>query len=92
MAHNAALKSNRPPQASLVPANAALQQADRTKILRIYGGSGYFDHALADKLRPALFKAFPFAKSEPAKPVPGISKTAPAKVEGQTKMTGAPHL
>ena len=43
------------------PANQAASQPAQTKIVRIYRGDGYFDNALAEKLRSVLTR-----KSEPA--------------------------
>src|SRR5208283_5454377 len=45
------------------PASAAPQDSDETKVVRIYRGTGYFDQAMAEKLRPNLAKAFAPAKS-----------------------------
>src|SRR6516162_6397902 len=45
------------PPPSTVPANPPNQTAAEsapTKIIRIYRGDGYFDNALAEKLRPVL--------------------------------------
>jgi hypothetical protein len=47
----------RQPLPSTVAANPANQTATEllpTKIIRIYRGAGYFDNALAEKLRPVL--------------------------------------
>jgi hypothetical protein len=52
------------PLPSSVPANPANQAASEpapTKIIRVYRGEGYFDNALAEKLRPVLT-----GKSQPA--------------------------
>jgi hypothetical protein len=42
---------------------AAQQSPDETKVIRIYRGTGRFDLATAEKLRPNLAKAFPPGKS-----------------------------
>jgi hypothetical protein len=57
------------------PASAAPQDSDETKVVRIYRGTGYFDQAMAEKLRPNLAKAFAPAKSAalPAVPVAAIA-------------------
>jgi hypothetical protein len=46
-----------------LPANAPPQDPDETKLVRIYRGTGRFDLALAEKLRPNLAKAFAPGKS-----------------------------
>src|SRR5262245_43464959 len=43
------------------PANQTASDPGPTKIIRIYRGEGYFDNALAEKLRPVLT-----GKSQPA--------------------------
>jgi hypothetical protein len=50
------------PAASGKSANRTAQQAVQTKIVQIYRGDGYFDAALAEKLRPVFAKN----SSEPA--------------------------
>jgi hypothetical protein len=91
VAHNAAVKPSRPPQTPISQTNAAAQQPDQTKIVRIYGGAGYFDNALAEKLRPMLAKAFPSSRPDAPQAVPGAAVAAPAKGESQTKLTLAAH-
>jgi hypothetical protein len=90
VAHNAAVKPSRPPQTPISQTNAA-KQPDQTKVVRIYGGAGYFDNALAEKLRPMLAKAFPSSKPDAPKAVPGAAVAAPAKGESQGKLTLAAH-
>jgi hypothetical protein len=90
VAHNTAVKPSRPPQTPTSQTNAAAQQPDQTKVVRIYGGAGYFDNALAEKLRPMLAKAFPSSRPDP-KEVPGAAIAAPAKGESQSKLTLAAH-
>jgi hypothetical protein len=92
VAHNTAVKPSRPPQTPTSQTNAAAQQPDKTKIVRIYGGAGYFDNALAEKLRPMLAKAFPSSRPDAPKAVPGAAVAAPAKGESQSKLTLAAHL
>jgi hypothetical protein len=96
VAHNSTVGAIRPgipgsPHPPLGQANPASQQGDRTKVVRIYSGSGYFDGVLAAKLRPILAKAF--ASSEPDMPqsVPGTAAAGP-KAENQTNAAEAPHL
>jgi hypothetical protein len=61
--------------AAALPANAALQDPDETKVVRIYRGTGRFDLAMAEKLRPNLAKAFAPGKSSalPALPAAAIA-------------------
>jgi hypothetical protein len=92
VAHNTAVKASRPPQTPGSKANAAAQQPDQTKVVRIYGGAGYFDNALAEKLRPMLAKAFPTSGPDAPKAVPGAAVAAPAKPESQKKVAEAAHL
>jgi hypothetical protein len=91
VAHNTAVKPNRPPQSPASQTNASAQQPNKTKIVRIYGGAGYFDNALAEKLRPMLAKAFPSSRPDALKAVPGAAVAAPAKGESQSKLTLAAH-
>jgi hypothetical protein len=86
------VKPNRPPQSPGSQTNPAAQQSDKTKVVRIYGGAGFFDNALAEKLRPMLGKAFPSSKPDALKVVPGAAVAAPAKSESQGKLTLAAHL
>ena len=73
------------------PASAAPQDSDETKVVRIYRGTGYFDQAMAEKLRPNLAKAFAPAKSAalPALPVAAI---ATGSVPAAPKPTKSDHL
>src|SRR5260370_342465 len=71
-------------------ANGAIQHP-ATKVVRIYGGAGYFDNALAEKLRPMLTKAFGTSRPDAPKAVPGAAVAAPAKSESQDKLTLAAH-
>ena len=92
VAYKPVVQSSRLAQTPGSQANAAAQQPGQTKIVRIYGGAGYFDNALAEKLRPMLAKAFPSSKPDAPKAVPGAAVAAPAKGESQTKLTLAAHL
>jgi hypothetical protein len=61
----------RQPLPSTVPANPPKQAASEpapTKLIRVYRGEGYFDNALAEKLRPVLT----------GKPEPAPSQGSPA--------------
>jgi hypothetical protein len=79
------------PQIRVGQAYAAPQQPDQTKVLRIYSGAGYFDNALAEKLRPMLDKAFLTSRTGAPKAVPGTAVAAPAKPESQMKVAEAAH-
>jgi hypothetical protein len=74
-------------QTNLAPASPG-----QTKVVRIYLGAGYFDRALAAKLRPILAKAFASSKNDALKMVPDAAVAAPGKVESRTKLTSAPPL
>jgi hypothetical protein len=84
-----------PPPAPQVPSPGALSSANgnhkspTTRVLRIYSGPGYFDDALAEKLRPLLAKAFPSSMPEPVQPVSGTTGTAPVKPEMPKKVAEA---
>ena len=71
--------------------NLAPAAPGQTKVVRIYLGAGYFDHALADKLRPILAKAFASSKPDALKVVPDAAVAAPGKAESRSKLTSAPH-
>ena len=73
------------------PASAAPQDSDETKVVRIYRGTGHFDQAMAEKLRPNLAKAFAPGKStaRPALPVPAI---AAGSLPAAPKPTKSGHL
>jgi hypothetical protein len=45
------------------------------KVVRLYRGEGYFDAGLAEKLRPALTKAFGITPASGSKP--GDNRSAP---------------
>jgi hypothetical protein len=73
------------------PATGVTAKPTVTKILKIYNGAGYFDDALAQRLRPMLAKAFPGSVPAPAKAVPVASISAPAKTDNQKKVAEAAH-
>jgi hypothetical protein len=75
------------PSAGAVPTTNGASKPTGTIVVRIYNGAGYFDDVLADKLRPMLAKAFPFARPEPPK-----AAAAPTKPENQKKIAEAAHL
>ena len=60
-----------------------------TKLIRIFTGTGYFDDALAQSLRPMLAKAFPFSNPTPAQSVPAVTIAAPTTPESQKKVVVA---
>ena len=80
------------PSAGAIPTANGANKPTGTKVVRIYNGAGYFDDVLADKLRPMLAKAFPFARPEPPKAVAGATVAAPTKPENQKKIAEAAHL
>jgi len=90
VAHNTAVTSSRPASPPL-PVNASTQQPNRTKVVRVYGGAGYFDIALAEKLRPKLAKGFASTKSNPVKAVPD-QVIVPVKADSQRKATAVSNL
>jgi hypothetical protein len=80
VAHNLTAKPNHTLSLS-APANSQVRQPDRTKVIRIYGGAGFFDLLLAEKLRPRLSKGFATSKPGIDKPTAG-EIAAPAQVDG----------
>jgi hypothetical protein len=80
VAHNLSTTSNHTLSLS-APANSQVRQPDRTKVIRIYGGAGFFDLLLAEKLRPRLSKGFAASKPGIDKPTAG-EIAAPAQVNG----------
>jgi hypothetical protein len=80
VAHNLTAKPNHTLSLS-APANSQVRQPDRTKVIRIYGGAGFFDLLLAEKLRPRLSKGFAASK-------PGIDKPTPAEIAVPAQVDG----
>jgi hypothetical protein len=86
-----------PPAAPQVPSSGALSSANgnhtapTTRVVRIYNGAGFFDDALAEKLRPLLAKAFPSSVPEPVQPVSGATGAAQVKPETPKKIAEAAH-
>ena len=80
VAHNLTIKPNHTLSLS-APANSQVRQPDRTKVIRIYGGAGFFDLLLAEKLRPKLSKGFAASRPGIAKPTAG-EIAVPAQVDG----------
>ena len=80
MAHNLSPKPNRTLSIA-APVNSQVPQTDRTKVIRIYSGAGFFDLLLAEKLRPGLSKAFAASESGITKPTTG-EIAAPAQADG----------
>ena len=72
--------------------NLAPALRGQTKVIRVYLGAGYFDRALAARLRPILAKAFASAKNDAQKVVPDAAVAAPEKAESRSKLTSAPTL
>jgi hypothetical protein len=90
VAHNLSTKPNHTLSLS-APANSQVRQLDRTKVVRIYGGAGFFDLLLAEKLRPGLSKGFAASKSGIAKPAAG-EIAAPAQVDGPKQIPVVSNL
>jgi hypothetical protein len=90
VAHNLSTKSNHTLSLS-APANSLARQPDRTKVIRIYGGAGFFDLLLAEKLRPGLSKGFAASKSGIAKPAAG-EIAPPAQVDGPKQIPVVSNL
>ena len=83
-----------PPPSPIIssPGVVAPENANKpgtTKLVRIYNGAGYFDGALAERLRPMLAKAFPSSMPVPPQAVPVATAVAPAKPESQKKVAVA---
>ena len=53
----------------------AAKEPEQMKVVRLYRGEGYFDAGLAEKLRPALAKAFGITPASGSKP--GDNPSAP---------------
>jgi hypothetical protein len=70
------------PMAAGLPAT----KSPPTKLVRVYNGAGYFDDALAERLRPMLAKAFPPTVPEPAKAAAAGTNAAPSIPEVQKKL------
>jgi hypothetical protein len=90
VAHNPAVTSSRlasPP----LPVDASAQHPNRTKVVRVYGGAGYFDVALAEKLLPRLAKGFASTKFNLAKATSG-EVSVPTKADNQNKAPPLPNL
>jgi hypothetical protein len=90
VAHNLSTKSNHTLTLS-APANSQARQPDRTKVIRIYGGAGFFDLLLAEKLRPRLSKGFAASKSGITKPATG-EIAAPAQVDAPKQIPVVSNL
>jgi hypothetical protein len=88
VAHNPSVTSGRPVSP---PVNATAQRPDTTKVVQIYGGSGYFDLALAEKLRPELVKGLASTRSN-ALPAPPVTISVPVKAEGPKNVTEVSNL
>jgi hypothetical protein len=72
------------------PVNSQVRQPDRTKVIRIYSGAGFFDLLLAEKLRPGLSTGFA-SKSGIAQPTAG-EIAAPAQVDGPKQIPVVSNL
>jgi hypothetical protein len=90
VAHIAAVTSSRSASPPL-PVNTSAQHPNRTKVVRIYVGAGYFDIALAEKLRPKLAKGLASTNFNLAKAASG-EVSVPAKVDNQNKVPPVSNL
>jgi hypothetical protein len=90
VAHNLSTKVNHALSLS-APVNSQVRQPDRTKVIRIYGGAGFFNLLLAEKLRPRLSKGFVASKSGIAKPAAG-EIAAPAQANSQKQIPVVSNL
>ena len=90
VAHNPSVASSRPVAPGL-PGDAKVRPTDKTKVLRIYGGAGYFDLAMAEELRPTLARALVLAQTDLMKTAPSQA-TVPSKAESQRKVPVAANL
>jgi hypothetical protein len=55
--------------------NGTVPEPEQTRVAQVYRGAGYFDAALAEKLKPMLAKALGASKSE-QKQLPRMSQSA----------------
>jgi hypothetical protein len=90
VAHNLSTKPNRTLSLG-APVNSQVPQPNRTKVIGIYSGAGFFDLLLAEKLRPGLSKGFAASKPGIAKPTLG-DIAAPAKVDGPKQIPVVSNL
>ena len=78
--------------------NETAKEPEPTKVARIYHGAGYFDAALAERLRPMLAKTFAPSNNERnpvsrmLQSVSGKSDSVPSKDEGPRKIAVADGL
>ena len=89
-AHSTSVASRRQVVPSL-PVDPNVRPADKTKVLRIYGGAGYFDVALAEELRPTLAKTLALVRVDSVKTVPS-QVAVPLKADTQRKVPVAANL
>ena len=90
VAHNLSTKPNRTLSLG-APVNSQVPQPNRTKVIGIYSGAGFFDLLLAEKLRPGLSKGFAASKSGIAKPTTG-EIAAPAQADGPKQIPVVSNL
>jgi hypothetical protein len=90
VARNTVTKSSHP-ESPRPAVDQTARQINQTKVVRIYGGSGYFDLAMAEKLRPMLAKGFASSEPDPVKSVPD-KVSAPAKANSQEGVLGVSNL
>jgi len=90
VAHNTAVASTHPVAPSL-PVDPKVRPPVKTKVLRIYGGAGYFDVVLAEELRPRLAKALALVQIDLVKTVPS-QVTVPLKADSQRRVPVVSNL
>jgi hypothetical protein len=72
VAKPSATQAKRP---TVAVSSRAAKEPEQMKVVRLYRGAGYFDAGLAEKLRPALAKAFGITPASGSKP--GDNPSAP---------------
>ena len=79
--------------------NETAKQPEPTKIARIFRGKGFFDEALAERLKPMLAKTFAPSNNDRnsasrtlQQPAPAKSDSAPGKEESPRKIAAADSL
>ena len=69
------ITANQASRANASRMNGTVPELEQTKVAQVYRGAGYFDAALAEKLKPMLAKALGRANSE-RKQLPSTSQPA----------------
>jgi len=61
-------RATQTPRPTVAVSSRAAKEPEQMKVVRLYRGEGYFDAALAEKLRPTLTKAFGITPASGSKP------------------------